>query len=90
MFGRILRAVGNSLSYTPPRADSPAVVARRSRQEDYAREAERASEPKKPKEVPYVSSSNCPDCGGMGRTGGDHSYDTIGGSCTTCRGTGSV
>jgi DnaJ-class molecular chaperone len=31
---------------------------------------------------------NCSDCGGMGRTGGNHSYDTIGGYCPSCNGTG--
>ncbi len=90
MFGRIFRAAYDSLSYTPPREDSPTVAARRSRQEDYAREAARASEPEEPERVSYVSSSNCSDCGGMGRTGGEASYSTIGGSCTTCGGTGKV
>jgi hypothetical protein len=45
-----------------------------------------------PKIEPSVGSDyyNCTECGGMGRTGGNHSYDTIGGTCTNCSGTGHV
>ena len=38
--------------------------------------------------IDNVVNDNCPDCGGMGRTGGNHSYDTIGGACTSCGGSG--
>ena len=33
---------------------------------------------------------NCTVCGGMGRTGGEKSYSTIGGACTNCNGTGHI
>jgi hypothetical protein len=79
MFGRLFNAAMNDLASGRPLFH---------RERSYS---EPDPEPQN-QEGPEVSNSpettDCLACGGMGRSGGEASYSTIGDSCTVCSGTG--
>jgi len=59
--------------------------------DDYRESYEAANNPSEEKSSESsLDYYNCSTCGGMGRTGGEKSYSTIGGSCTNCNGTGHI